>query len=150
MIELKPTNPEVYAVVKIIEDTLNELEVIHWIQQDESNPDLWSISSGEIPEDDPKHPVIHLCFIGWDKTAKAVKFAGHDMARTARNEKEGMEPDEAMSLLDLKTIDMTVLWLTGDFHRILSDAQRKMVKLEEWKMKRDEITAREKLGKGGL
>jgi hypothetical protein len=34
-------------------------------------------------------------------------------------------------MVDLKRLDMMVLWLTGDFHRILRSAEEKMAKMDE-------------------
>ena len=131
MIELKPTHPEVYAALKILEDTLNEMEIIHFIEQDSENPDLWSVGSAEEREDHPDDPVLHMGFVGLNKATKTVSYAGYDSGRTARNAKEGISGDAGLEMVDLKSLDMMVLWLTGDFHKILRSAQDKMAAMAE-------------------
>jgi hypothetical protein len=131
MIELKPTHPDVLKAIALIEETLTEMEVLHFTEQDADNPDLWSVGSAEYPEDDPETPIIHMGFVGLNANTKTVSFAGYDAGRTARNEKEGIDGDEGLEMVDLKKIDMMVLWLTGDFHRILRSAEEKMRKMDE-------------------
>lgn len=131
MIELKPTHPEVLKALTILEDTLNEMEIVHFIEQDSENPNLWSVGSAEEVEDRPDDPILHMGFVGLNKNTKAVSFAGYDSGRTARNAKEGISGDAGLELVDLKTLDMMVLWLTGDFHRILRSAEAKMMKMAE-------------------
>ena len=131
MIELKPTHPEVLRALKILEDTLEEMKITHFIEQDADNPDLWSIGSAEERDEKPDEPVIHMGFVGLNKNTKAVSFAGYDSGRTARNAKEGIGGDAGLEMVDLKTLDMMVLWLTGDFHRILKSAQEKMAAMAE-------------------
>jgi hypothetical protein len=70
-------------------------------------------------------------FVGLNKNTKSVSFAGYDSGRTARNEKEGITGDDGLEMVDLKGIDMMVLWLTGDFHRILRSAETKMMRMDE-------------------
>jgi len=131
MIELTPTHPEVRAALKILEDTLTELKITHFVEQDSENPDLWSVGSAEEREDRPDDPVIHMGFVGLNNNTKTVCFAGYDSGRTARNAKEGIDGDAGLEMVDLKGLDMMVLWLTGDFHRILKSAQEKMAALAE-------------------
>jgi hypothetical protein len=107
------------------------MEITHFIEQDADNPDLWSVGAAEYPEDAPEKPIIHMGFVGMNANTKSVSFAGYDMARTARNEKEGIEGDDGLEMVDLKRLDMMVLWLTGDFHRILRSAEEKMAKMDE-------------------
>ena len=131
MIEIKPTHPEVFKALKILEDTLEEMEITHFIEQDSKNPDLWSVGSAEEQENHPDNPVIHMGFVGLNKNTKQINFAGYDSGRTARNEKEGITGDDGLEMVDLKGLDMMVLWLTGDFHRILKSAEAKMMKMDE-------------------
>ena len=131
MIEIKPTHPEVYKALKILEDTLEEMEITHFIEQDSENPDLWSVGSAEEQENHPDKPIIYMGFVGLNKNTKQVNFAGYDSGRTARNEKEGLDGDAGLEMVDLKTLDMMVLWLTGDFNKILKSAQDKMSVLAE-------------------
>lgn len=131
MIELTPTHPEVFKALKILEDTLTEMEIIHFIEQDSDNPDLWSVGAAEEREDYPDDPVVHMGFVGLNKNTKEVNFAGYDSGRTARNEKEGISGNDGLEMVDLKSLDMMVLWLTGDFHRILRSAQEKLAKMDE-------------------
>ena len=131
MIELKPTHPDVRKALAILEETLTDMEILHFTEQDSENPDLWSIGSAEYPEDSPETPVIHMGFVGLNANTKTVSFAGYDAGRTARNEKEGLSEDDSLEMVDLKKIDMMVLWLTGDFHRILRSAEAKMMKMDE-------------------
>lgn len=131
MIETKPTHPEVHKALKILEDTLEDMEITHFIEQDSENPDLWSVGSAEERQSRPDDPVIHMGFVGLNKNTKSVSFAGYDSGRTARNEKEGITGDDGLEMVDLKGIDMMVLWLTGDFHRILRSAETKMMRMDE-------------------
>lgn len=131
MIELKPTNPEVFKALKILEDTLEEMGITHFIEQDADNPDLWSVGSAEERKDKPDDPVIHMGFVGLHKESKTVSFAGYDSGRTARNAKEGISGDAGLEMVNLKSLDMMVLWLTGDFHRILRSAEEKLMKMDE-------------------
>lgn len=131
MIELTPTHPEVFKALKILEDTLTEMKIVHFIEQDSDNPDLWSVGAAEEREDSPDDPVIHMGFVGLNKNTKVVSFAGYDSGRTARNAKEGIDGDAGLEMVDLKGLDMMVLWLTGDFHRILKSAQEKLAKMDE-------------------
>lgn len=131
MIEIKPTHPEVFKALKILEDTLEDMELTCFITQDDDNPDLWSVQSAEAVENKMDTHIIHTCFLGWNKATKTVSFAGYDSGRTARNEKEGITGDDSLEMVDLKGIDMMVLWLTGDFHRILRGAEAKMMQMDE-------------------
>lgn len=131
MIEITPTHPDVFKALKILEDTLTEMEIIHFIEQDAENPDLWSVGAAEEREDCPDDPVVHMGFVGLNKSTKEVNFAGYDSGRTARNEKEGISGNDGLEMVDLKSLDMMVLWLTGDFHRILKSAQEKLAKMDE-------------------
>jgi hypothetical protein len=131
MIEIKPTHPDVYKALKILEDTLEEMKITHFIEQDSENPDLWSVGSAEERENRPDDPVIHMGFVGLNKNTKGVSFAGYDSGHTARNEKEGITGDDGLEMVDLKGLDMMILWLTGDFHRILRSAEAKMAKMDE-------------------
>lgn len=131
MIELKPTHPDVRAALKILEDTLAELEITHFVEQDYENPDLWSVGSAEEREDRPDDPVIHMGFVGLDKKTGSVAFAGYDSGRTERNAKEGISGDAGLEMVNLKSLGMMVLWLTGDFHRILRSAEEKLMKMDE-------------------
>lgn len=131
MIELTPTHPDVFRALKILEDTLTEMEIVHFVEQDSDNPDLWSVGAAEEREDYPDDPVLHMGFVGLNKSTKEVNFAGYDSGRTERNAKEGIGGDAGLEMVDLKSLDMMVLWLTGDFHRILKSAQEKLAKMDE-------------------
>lgn len=131
MIELTPTHPEVLKAVKTLEDAMKETELFCLATQDDENPNLWSVQCAEKAAENPDGFIIHTCFIGWNSAAKTVVFQGYDSGRTARNQKEGITGDEGVETLDLKSIDMAALWLTGDFHRILKSAQEKLAKMDE-------------------
>lgn len=75
--------------------------------------------------------MVHMGFVGLNKNTKEVNFAGYDSGRTARNAKEGISGDAGLEMADLKSLDMMVLWLTGDFHKILKSAQEKMAAMAE-------------------
>lgn len=131
MIELKPTHPDVSKAVKALVDTMEQTEIICLATQDDEIPNLWSVQCAEKAPDKPNGFIIHTCFIGWNSAAKTVMFRGYDSGRTARNEKEGITGDEGVEMVDLQTIEMAALWLTGDFHRILRSAEEKMRKMDE-------------------
>lgn len=131
MIELAPTHPEVLKAVKTLVDAMEKTEIICLATQDDENPNLWSVQCAEKATEKPDEFIIHTCFIGWNSAAKTVVFQGYDSGRTARNQKEGITGDEGVETLDLKSIDMAALWLTGDFHRILKSAQEKLAKMDE-------------------
>lgn len=131
MIELTPTHPEVLKAVKTLEDAMKETGLFCLATQDDENPNLWSVQCAEKAAENPDEFIIHTCFIGWNSVAKTVVFQGYDSGRTARNQKEGITGDEGVETLDLKSIDMAALWLTGDFHRILKSAQEKLAAMAE-------------------
>lgn len=131
MIELKPTHPEVRKAVKTVVEAMEETGITCFATQDDDNPDLWSVQCAEKVPNKTDSYIIHTCFVGWNASAKALSFAGYDSGRTARNEKEGITGDDGLEMVDLKTLDMVALWLTGEFHRILRSAETKMMKMDE-------------------
>lgn len=114
MIERANTHPDVVAAVDYLRDALTELELLHAAEQDEENPNLWTV----VAHDDNGH--INLAFVGWDRALSKVVFFAHNLQRDMHDMAEGVEDEDSKPWWEIPNADDLLLYLTGRVRDVLA------------------------------
>ena len=114
MIPHPNTRNEVCAALDFLHDELSALELIHGQEQDELDPNLWTV----VAHDSCGH--INLGFVGWSTPLARVVFVGYDPMVANHDEAEGVEEDDSLCRFELADADMMLMHLSGDVRDIVA------------------------------
>lgn len=122
-----PCREEIANVVHFVEQTLTAAGVKHAFQQDDENPNLWSVAA--VSEDR-----LYMAFVAWNEEDQCVSYLGHDKVEERRREAEGFSPDMALAFVNLHNAYCLTLWLKGEVREIQAKARANRIAAEQAQM----------------
>jgi hypothetical protein len=118
MIPHPNTHPDLAAALDFLHDALTEAELIHAQEQDEDNPNLWTVA---VRDDDGYD---NVGFVAWsDKTGK-VEFIAHNPVIVNHDKGEDVPEEDCKGWWDCRSADNMLLHLMGEVRRIMAKTHR--------------------------
>jgi hypothetical protein len=112
------TRDEVAAVLDWLDSELDALELIHAQEQDELDPNLWTVVAHDASG------YINLGFVGWSVPLARVVFVGYDPLIAHHDEAEGIEDDDSCCRWEMPDADTMLMHLSGTVRDIVADHRR--------------------------
>lgn len=121
MIPHPNTREEVSVVLDWIHDELTEQEIMHVLDQDDDNPNLWTVAA----HDESGH--VNLGFVSWNDVENELILIAFDPSRANHDTMEGVPEDESLCHWYPSDVDMLVLHLNGGVRDVMNKYARLML-----------------------
>ena len=112
------TRSELAAALDFIHQSLEEMGIPHVEEQDDENPDVWSVAA----LDSTDHANAGL--VAWNKNTNQIEFLAHDPVRENHDLAEGIPEEESRCWWSAESAENMVLHLNGSAREIMDKLRR--------------------------
>jgi hypothetical protein len=114
MIPRPNTHPDLAAALDFLEEALIEAELVYVQEQDDNDPNLWTVAVRDNDGYD------NVGFVGWSEQLGTVGFIALDPMTANHDMKKGVPEEDCKGFWDCKSADVMLLHLTGEVRRIMA------------------------------